>query len=124
MDLMDQIPDVLQYVINTLQPAVTYLVHHPLLRFELLVLIVVTIGMVIFTEFDNRPVEIKPYEDDEAKTDLSTIAGDDIITTQLDLAKAYIEMKQKKLAKAMLKQTIRQGSVTQQATARQLLKTI
>jgi FimV-like protein len=124
MDLMDQIPDVLQYMINTFQPAISYLVHHPILRFELLVLIVVTIGLVIFTEFDNRKTEIQPYEDEDSKTDLSTIAGDDIITTQLDLAKAYIEMKQKKLAKAMLKQTIRQGSISQQATARQLLKTI
>src|SRR5438445_12840789 len=47
---------------------------------------------------------------EEMQQTVSAIAGDDVITTQLDLARAYIEMDQKKLAKEILAQVIKQGN--------------
>lgn len=53
-------------------------------------------------------------------TDLSAIAGDDVIATQLDLARAYIETNNKQIAKKILKTVVDQGSKTQQDEARTL----
>jgi FimV-like protein len=55
------------------------------------------------------------------ESDLTSIAGDDIISTQLDLARAYIETNNKHLAKKILKLVISQGSKTQKEEARTLL---
>ncbi len=54
-------------------------------------------------------------------SDIDAIAGDDVMTTQLDLARAYIEMGEKTLAKEMLDQVVEQGSALQQQAAKQLL---
>ena len=55
------------------------------------------------------------------ESDLTTIAGDDIIATQLDLARAYIETNNKQTAKKVLKLVMSQGSKTQKAEAKTLL---
>jgi FimV-like protein len=54
--------------------------------------------------------------------DIETIAGDDVLTTQLDLARAYIETERKALAKNILNNVILQGSLEQQAEARGLME--
>jgi FimV-like protein len=54
-------------------------------------------------------------------TDFSAIAGDDLIATQLDLARAYIETNNKPLAKKILNDVIHQGSRSQKQEARILL---
>jgi len=54
-------------------------------------------------------------------TDMAAIAGDDVLSTQLDLARAYLETDKKQLAKKILEQVIKQGSAAQQTEARQLL---
>lgn len=54
-------------------------------------------------------------------TDFSTIAGEDIIATQLDLARAYIETNNKPMAKNILKTVIYQGNPSQKEEARSLL---
>ena len=51
---------------------------------------------------------------------LSAIAGDDIITTQLDLARAYIETGRKQLASEILDYVMQQGNPGQQREAQQL----
>lgn len=53
--------------------------------------------------------------------DLMSIAGEDVIATQLDLAKAYIEMNQKSLAKPILDRILKSGNPQQQQEARQLI---
>jgi FimV-like protein len=53
--------------------------------------------------------------------DITAIAGDDVIATQLDLARAYIETGRKQLAKKILEYVLAQGSVTQKNEAEKLL---
>lgn len=53
--------------------------------------------------------------------DINAIAGDDVIATQLDLARAYIETGKAKLAKKILIYVIEKGSASQQQEARHLL---
>lgn len=54
-------------------------------------------------------------------SDISAIAGDDVLATQLDLARAYIETGRKQLAKKILEHVALQGSDAQQNEARTLL---
>lgn len=56
--------------------------------------------------------------------DVRAIAGDDIMVTQLDLARAYIELGQKKLAKQILEEVQSQGSLMQQQAAERLLASL
>jgi FimV-like protein len=56
--------------------------------------------------------------------DLVAIAGDDLMATQLDLARAYIESGNNKQAKTLLNNVISQGSATQQQEANHLLNTV
>lgn len=53
--------------------------------------------------------------------DIRAIAGDDMMVTQLDLARAYIELGKKKLAKQILDHVIKHGNASQQQSARQLM---
>lgn len=53
--------------------------------------------------------------------DLLPIAGDDVISTQLDLARAYIETNNKHLAKPILQLVLEQGSKLQITEAKELL---
>lgn len=53
--------------------------------------------------------------------DLRAIAGDDVIVTQLDLARAYIELGKKKLAKQILEHVLNHGNSSQQQDAERLI---
>jgi FimV-like protein len=53
--------------------------------------------------------------------DMTAIAGDDVLTTQLDLAKAFIETNKSKAARGILKKVAKRGSAAQKAEAKQLL---
>lgn len=80
-------------------------------------MIIFCIGLYfILKKFASRPTILD--------ADLAAIAGEDIILTQLDLAKAYIEAEKGELAKNILREVINQGSVAQKNEAKQLLKTI
>lgn len=57
----------------------------------------------------------------ENEADLTSIAGDDVIATQLDLARAYIETNNKKIAKKILRLVLNQGNKVQKEQARALL---
>lgn len=56
--------------------------------------------------------------------DLGAIAGDDVLSTQLDLARAYIESDKKLLAKNILQYVVQQGTNNQRSEAEQLLNSI
>lgn len=53
--------------------------------------------------------------------DIEMLAGEDVVTTQLDLARAYIEMDKKHLAKSILFHVSKQGNQNQKQEARQLI---
>lgn len=53
--------------------------------------------------------------------DISAIAGDDVMATQLDLARAYIESGRKILAKRILEHVAEFGKIAQQREAQNLL---
>jgi FimV-like protein len=57
-------------------------------------------------------------------SDISSIAGDDVCVTQLDLARAYIELGKTMLAKQILENVISDGNQNQQQTAQELLLTL
>jgi FimV-like protein len=58
------------------------------------------------------------------KKDMEMLSGEDVVTTQLDLARAYIEMGKKHLAKSILYHVRKQGKPEQQQEARNLIKTL
>lgn len=53
--------------------------------------------------------------------DIRAIAGEDELSTQLDLARAYIDVGKKQLAQKMLNHILQQGSIMQQQAARELM---
>jgi FimV-like protein len=53
--------------------------------------------------------------------DIKAIAGDDVMATQLDLARAYLEMNKKSLAKKILTHVEQNGTQEQRRTATQLM---
>lgn len=56
--------------------------------------------------------------------DIKAIAGDDVLSTQLDLARAYIEMGKKQLAKKILDHVAKNGNDKQQQEAHGLIDEI
>lgn len=56
--------------------------------------------------------------------DMSAIAGDDVCVTQLDLARAYIELGKTASAKQILENVMLEGDHNQQQTAKELLLTL
>jgi FimV-like protein len=67
---------------------------------------------------------VKTIHETVSANDLSAISGADVMSTQLDLARAYIETDRKQLAKNILEQVLAQGDAPQQAEAQQLLNYI
>jgi FimV-like protein len=57
-------------------------------------------------------------------SDISAIAGDDVMATQLDLARAYVETGRHLLAKKILDHVREHGNLFQQEEAQELLKSI
>lgn len=53
--------------------------------------------------------------------DIETISGDNVLSTQLDLARAYIETDRKNLAKSILNNVMQNGSEEQRQEAKRLL---
>ena len=72
----------------------------------------------------NHSVTPAKIETSENIRDLSAIAGDDVLTTQLDLARAFIETGRVQSAKSILKTVIEQGNHLQQEEAQKLMKYI
>jgi FimV-like protein len=72
--------------------------------------------------FKKRVPKLEALLAAETKLDIASISGDDdLLTTQLNLARAYIEIDKKPTAKKILKNIIAQGSSQQKEEAQQLL---
>jgi FimV-like protein len=56
-----------------------------------------------------------------SEANIEMLAGDNVIITQLDLARAYLEMGKNHLAKSLLIQILKQGNKDQKNIARQLM---
>jgi FimV-like protein len=105
----------------TFNAAILYLQSHQWVYYTLIFLILCLIANLIMTTPAKKIVK-KPAV--VISNDLSAIAGDDVIATQLDLAKAYIEMDQPDLARKILKDTLKSGTPKQQQESRQLMMAI
>jgi FimV-like protein len=106
------------YSYETIRPFLVYLNDHAIIRYALIVAILMTLGLLVLL-----------YNSQQKKSatsaaDVSAIAGDDVLATQLDLAKAYLEMDQKILAKPLLKQILKDGKREHKERARLLMKTL
>lgn len=112
----------------------TYLtiIAHPVFFIELTLAIIITIiGLFLFKKQrpaqttvvvpSSKPDTLKKSPIIITSQDIKAIAGDDIITTQLDLARAYIEIGKKKLAKKILGHVTQHGNSTQQQAAQSLM---
>jgi FimV-like protein len=94
-----------------------------LIKSYLLVLSAIALGaMLLFTLglwriFKKASVSTSRHD----LEDLSAIAGDDVLATQLDLARAYIETDKKAIAKKILDEVMRQGTLPQRKEAQHLL---
>lgn len=53
--------------------------------------------------------------------DIKAISGEDVLSTQLDLARAYIELGRQPLAKKILKHVVEHGTNSQQQLAEQMM---
>jgi FimV-like protein len=90
-------------------------------------LLVFFIGIWFFMSASHKTVNTVPEAKSASKNftisskDIETIAGDDVLTTQLDLARAYIETERKKLAHSILNNVMQHGNVEQQQEAKRLL---
>lgn len=74
-----------------------------------------------FAKKPEKSATIISFDAIPALKDLAAIAGDDSLSTQLDLARAYIEAGKESLAKNILNTVISQGSTKEQSEARELL---
>jgi FimV-like protein len=103
---------------QTIQYLLTYLTTHAVVRYLLVTGVLSLLGIFLIVYKQQKKSAESP------KVDFHAIAGDDVNATQLDLAKAYLEMGQKNLAKNILRQAVKQGSKPHKSQARQLLKSL
>src|SRR5580692_8604577 len=86
--------------------------------------------LVLFWFFSNpgkHPLAAEEEARQSSKTftisskDIETISGDNVLATQLDLARAYLETERKNLAKSILNNVLQHGSEEQRQEAKRLL---
>lgn len=84
-----------------------------LLPILLIAAVIVTAGIYYIIKKTNKA--------EKYAADMTAIAGDDVLTTELDLAKAFIETNRPKAARSILKKVAKRGSAAQKVEAKQLL---
>lgn len=89
-----------------------------------LLLFIVGAWLILRTTWQEPAMETAESVDLPPSQDLTAIAGDDVIATQLDLARAYIETGSEKLAKTILQRVLKKGEKAQQQEAQRLLSTL
>jgi pilus assembly protein FimV len=72
----------------------------------------------------HKSIQIEKTVLPDTASDVTAIAGDDPMATQLDLARAYIETGKKQFAKIILAAVIREGNAIHQEEAQRLLSTL
>jgi len=91
------------------------------------ILFILLISAVCFRKFKKKIIVLpQPVQSTYVVTskDIRAIAGDNMLTTQLDLARAYIEINKKSLAKKILQHVLEHGQEEQQYAARRLLSSL
>lgn len=99
-----------------IKPYLLYLDTHSSVRY-LILTIILFILVLLLTDKSKK-------EKPPVRNNFNAIAGEDVMATQLDLAKAYIEMGQKDLALTILKNVKRKGTENQYHEAERLIKTL
>jgi FimV-like protein len=122
-----QLPSAIVNFLNASQAKfnlfIEYLSANPKSYDAFIVLILSLAALLLLSLTRKKPLQTAKLTKLDPK-DIDAIAGDDVISTQLDLAKAYIEMNQKKIAKEMLNAIIKMGSNHQKSEARLLIQTL
>jgi FimV-like protein len=117
-----QLPTVIQQFYNLitqpLQPFADYISAHPMAQWGLIGMIIALMLLLLYIARD-RPHQSVAFA---AHTDINTIAGGDTASTQLDLARAYIEMGQTKMAKNILNAVVKTGNSQQKKAALRLMQ--
>jgi FimV-like protein len=87
---------------------------------------VITVAAPVVQSASQQRIKPETAEADliEEQSDIEAIAGEDPMTTQLDLARAYLESGKSQLAKIILEVVAEKGSDTHQDEAQRLLSTI
>jgi FimV-like protein len=106
-----------------LNPLIEYLSANPISYDAFIVLLLALVAFLFLRLARKKPLQTASLTHADPK-DINAIAGDDVVSTQLDLAKAYIEMNQKKIAKEMLNAIIKIGSSHQKNEARLLIQSL
>lgn len=91
------------------------------------ILLAIALLFLLITSKKNEPQKSNDAQlkkNSITSQDIRAIAGDDIMTTQLDLGRAYIEMGKKQLAKKILTHVFENGTDLHKLEADRLLKTI
>lgn len=94
------------------------------------VTIATTLFLLIFAfSKTKKSTKISAVKDNKPPTvitsqDIKAIAGEDVMSTQLDLARAYIEMDKKQLAKKILDHVFDHGNQQQQQEAKLLMSAL
>ncbi|GEM_PF-2355339 len=108
-------------ILDSIKQFIFYLDNHSFLRYLLVAaILIILLSMFLIRYTKSR----KTSTLDELDMDMSAIAGEDMIATELDLAKAYIEMKQSEIAKKMLKNVLKKGNSSQKQQALNLIDTL
>lgn len=107
----------------------SYHIHWPHLLLSGVISLILILAFFLFSERKRKPAAKVTETPKEPKPiissqDIKSIAGDDVMATQLDLARAYIEMGKKNLAKKILEHVLIHGTPTQQQEAFELTNTL
>ncbi len=105
---------------------------HSLFFAELVLAVIILVSLFFFRNL--KQVQMPPQNEQRpslhplnnssiiiTSQDIRAIAGDDVLTTQLDLARAYIEIGKKRLAKKILDHVALHGNVNQKQVAHHLM---
>ena len=113
----------LQQILNQIQPVLDFFDQQQLTQEDCFIIVGSLFAMLILLRLvasykKRKRIILKNNNEQE---NLDAIAGDDVFVTQLDLARAYIEMGERSSALDILKQVLVCGNSAQQQDAKKLI---
>jgi FimV-like protein len=129
MSFQYQVQQTIQTLMTNINALVPYIKHYQPLITSSGILLVTLLLLKIIRRKQQQSATLAANTTYQPKQTLSSkdiemVAGDDVVTTQLDLARAYMEMGKKNLAKSILYHVSKQGQPDQQQEARRLISTL
>lgn len=130
MPLQDQISQFFSNYLQNLKELFNYIASSALPWNAILIFIVLytTLLLIRFRkkhlQKTKKPISTGPSTRVLSSQDIRAISGGDVMATQLDLARAYIEMDKTSLAKKILLHVAEHGNPAQQQEARQLVNVL